>query len=119
MSIPDEQEVVRVSNLIWERVRAVQAQGVRVSGVRAGRRYDCLSGVYAAGYGAPLCLIGAVIHPYATGASPYNETARILGISVEEARLLEEGFEGWPGPGDHPFFKLGEAIELQLDAERQ
>ena len=61
-----------------------------------------------------LCLIGALKAHY------WSEAAMMLGISREQARLLDDGFEGNPiylikDHPDRPFWELGRAIGYELE----
>lgn len=113
----DEQEVDRVRKQLWKKIAEHQAAG---GTVRNQLMADRFGGVRGSGWmrrmPSCVCLLGLYgdIH---MNVEVMAKAA--LDISFIEARNLESGFEGWtPGEDirlDHPLYKLGREIGLELE----
>lgn len=102
--------IVELEAKIWEKIRACQAKGIQV---RPGGLLEYEDGRSP----GTLCLLGAIgAHASVTGsiADRWAQTHALLGISAEEAELLEWGFEDW-SPHSHSSVALA---RRQLDGDR-
>lgn len=105
--------IEEVRTRLWLEIRAAQAEGLRV--IPKGFYYHN-SHTY------PVCLLGAFRVPRDEVEKDYSHPrlciAGLLGLTENQARNLECGFEGWLHlTDDMEYYKLGEEIAKQLAVE--
>lgn len=109
------EEIERVRKLLWEKIRASQADGREVRNEAMAIAHGGERGLSWSWSDSPLCILGVA---YEDG--PISRRAsEALGIKEIDAIQLEIGFEGWTDEELEPneFTALGKEIAAQLMAE--